>query len=130
MIEKDNVLQYAKRNNIKISEEDVDDALKMNREEIIKSIKDKYTYEIWDNKTSINGVKAEDIINSRNYKIGKAYLIYIDGDLTFFQDHNPEKVGYEKMTKTEAEKFAKKKIDELIENTVDTIILDKIINQK
>ena len=32
------------------------------------------------------------------------------------------------MTKDEAERFAKQKINELIENTVDTIILNKIIN--
>ena len=32
------------------------------------------------------------------------------------------------MTKVEAEKFAKKKINELIENCVDSIILNKIIN--
>lgn len=128
MIEKENILQYAARNNLKISEEDIDKALKTNREEIINSIKDRYTYEIWDNKSPINGVNAEDIINSRSYKIGKAYLVYIDGDLVFFQDHNPEENGYEKMTKAEAERFAKQKINELIENTVDTIILNKIIN--
>lgn len=128
MIEKENILQYAKRNNLKISEKDIDEALKTDREEIINSVKDRYTYEIWDNKSSINGVKAEDIINSRTYKICKAYLVYIDGDLVFFQDHNPEKSGYEKMTKAEAERFAKQKINELIENTVDTIILNKIIN--
>lgn len=128
MIEKENVLQYAKRNNLKIFEKDIDEALKTDREEIVNSVKDRYTYEIWDNKSPINGVSAEDIINSRNYKIGKAYLVYIDGDLVFFQDHNPEKSGYEKMTKTEAERFAKQKINELIENTVDTIILNKIIN--
>ena len=124
MIEKENILQYAKRNNLKISEKDIDEALKTDREAIINSVKDRYTYEIWDNKSSINGVKAEDIINSRTYKIGKAYLVYIDGDLVFFQD----KSGYEKMTKAEAERFAKQKINELIENTVDTIILNKIIN--
>ena len=128
MIEKENVLQYAKRNNMKISEDDVDNALKTDRKEIINSIKDRYNYEIWDNKSPINGVNAEDIINSRSYKIGKAYLIYIDGDLVFFQDHNPEESGYKKMTKAEAERFAKQKINELIENTVDTIILNKIIN--
>ena len=128
MIEKENILQYAKRNNLKISEKDIDEALKTDREEIINSVKDRYTYEIWDNKSSINGIKAEDIISSRTYKIGKAYLVYIDGDLVFFQDHNPEKSGYERMTKAEAERFAKQKINELIENTVDTIILNKIIN--
>ena len=128
MIEKENILQYAKRNNLKISEKDIDEALKTDREEIINSVKDRYTYEIWDNKSPINGISAEDIINSRTYKIGKAYLVYIDGDLVFFQDHNPEKSGYEKMTKAEAERFAKQKINELIENTVDTIILNKIIN--
>ena len=128
MIEKENILQYAKRNNLKISEKDIDEALKTDREEIINSVKDRYTYEIWDNKSPINGISAEDIINSRGYKIGKAYLVYIDGDLVFFQDHNPEKSGYEKMTKAEAERFAKQKINELIENTVDTIILNKVIN--
>ncbi len=128
MIEKENVLQYAKKNNLEVSEKHIDEALKTDREEIINSIKDRYTYEIWDNKSPINGINAEDIINSRNYKIGKAYLVYIDGDLVFFQDHNPEKSGYEKMTKAEAERFAKQKINELIESTVDTIILNKIIN--
>ena len=63
MIEKENVLQYAKKNNLKISEKDIDEALKTSREEIINSVKDRYTYEIWDNKSPINGVNAEDIIN-------------------------------------------------------------------
>jgi hypothetical protein len=99
-----------------------------NREEIEKTQENRFRYEIWDKKSDINGVSANDIIKSRNYTIGQAYLIYIDDNLVYFQDHQPNESGYVKMTKSQAEKTAKEVIATKVEENTDNIIIDKVIN--
>ena len=87
----------------------------------------RFSYEIWDKKTFINGIDPKEILKSRNYTIDKAYLIYIDGKLVYFQDHNPNETGYVKMNKTQATKIAENFIDEKIEETVDNIIINYVL---
>lgn len=98
-----------------------------NRDEIENQQLKRFRYEIWDKKSDINGISANDIIKSRNYTIGQAYLIYIDDNLVYFQDHQPNKSGYEKMTKSQAEKAAQDIISLKVEENTDNIIIDKVI---
>ena len=97
------------------------------RESILKVQTDRMRYEIWDKKSPINGITAKEIIKSRNYKIDKAYLIYIDNKLIYFQDHNPNESGYVKMNKKEAEKLAVDFINKKSEEMTDNIIVGKVI---
>ena len=97
------------------------------RESILKVQTDRMRYEIWDKKSPINGITAKEIIKSRNYKIDKAYLIYIDNNLIYFQDHNPNESGYVKMNKKEAEKLAIDFINKKSEEMTDNIIVGKVI---
>ncbi|MCI7633901.1 MAG: hypothetical protein MSS80_07740 [Mollicutes bacterium] len=130
MIDKENILKYFKNKNINVNAEKIDNILQsINKEEIIKSQENRFEYKIWDKKSPINGVDAKTIIGSRSYKIGQAYLVYIDNKVVYFQDHNPNKEGYEKMTKSEAEKIAEDFIQKQIEESVDNIIINKVLNE-
>ena len=68
------------------------------------------------------------ILKSRNYTIHKAYLIYIDGKLVYFQDHQPEIDGYITIDQDTANEIAENFITNKIEENVDNIIVEKVIN--
>lgn len=128
MINKNEMLEYIKRQGKDSSLDEISELINsQNREEIYNSQSQRYRYEIWDKKSSINGVKAKTIIDSRNYTIGQVYLIYIDNKLVYFQDHNPNENGYVKMTKAEINKIAQDFIDKKINENVDNIIKDRVI---
>ena len=128
MINKSNILEYIQNRGVKSSLEEISELIsKENREKIKQIQEERFKYEIWDNKTAINGIDAKEIINSRGYTIDKAYLIYIDGNLVYFQDHNPNESGYIKMNKTQAKKIAEEFIKNKIEEYVDSIIVNKVI---
>lgn len=128
MINKEGLLEYLKRREIDVSLEEIEQLInKEDRKSIEEAQSKRIRYEIWDKKSNINGIEAKEIINSRNYAIGQAYLIYIDDVLVYFQDHNPNKLGYEKMTKSQANTIAKEFVQNKIEEYVDNIIADKVL---
>lgn len=89
----------------------------------------RFRYEVWDKKKYINGISPKEIIKNRTYKIDKAFLIYIDNSLVYFQDHKPGKKGYEKINKKEASEIAEDFMNKRIEENVDNIIVEKVINK-
>ena len=128
MINKEELLKYIQNQGKNTSIEEIEKLInEKNRDEIKLTQEKRFSYEIWDKKTFINGIDPKEILKSRNYTIDKAYLIYIDGKLVYFQDHNPNKTGYVKMNKTQATKIAEKFIDEKIEETVDNIIINYVL---
>lgn len=130
MINEKNILEYVKNKGIQSSLEEISSLIKsQDRESIKKSQEKRFRYEIWDKKMAINGISAKDVIKSREYTIDKAYLIYIDENIVYFQDHNPNESGYVKMNKTQATKIAEDFINKKIEENVDNIIIEKVINE-
>lgn len=130
MIDKENILEYVKNKGVQSSLEEVNSLIEsQDRESIKQSQEKRFRYEIWDKKMAINGISAKDIIKSRKYTIDKAYLIYIDENIVYFQDHNPNESGYVKMNKTQATKIAEDFIDNKIEENVDNIIAEKVIKE-
>lgn len=128
MINKEGLLEYLKRKGVNSSIVEIEQLINKEDRKSIEEIQNKrIRYEIWDKKSNINGVGAKEIINSRKYPIGQAYLIYIDDALVYFQDHDPNKLGYEKMTKSQAEKTAKEFVQYKIEEYVDNIIVDRVL---
>lgn len=128
MINVKEILKYINSRNGESSISEINKLInKQDRESILKVQTDRMRYEIWDKKSPINGITAKEIIKSRNYKIDKAYLIYIDNNLIYFQDHNPNESGYVKMNKKEAEKLAVDFISEKSEEMTDNIIVGKVI---
>ena len=130
MIDSEKFLKYLKSKGYEIDKKTIDKLIsRLDRDKISETQAKRFRYEIWDKKSPINNVSAEDIINSRNYKIVSAYLIYVDEQLVYFQDHNPTKEGYVSMTKKEAEQIAQDFINKKIEESVDGIIVNYIIQQ-
>ncbi len=128
MINKEEILKHIISLGKTTSLEEIEELInQQDRESIAQTQKDRFKYEIWDKKSNINGVTAKQIIKSRNYEIDKAYMIYIDEVLVYFQDHNPNESGYVKMTKTQASKIAEDFINQKIEENTDNIIVDKVI---
>lgn len=130
MINIENLVEYINKKGKIFSTEEVQKLISnQNREEIEIIQASRYKYEIWDKKTSINNINAQEIIKSRKYEINQVYLIYIDDKLVYLQDHNPEKEGYVKMTKTEAKKIAQNFISQKIEIDVDNIIVSLVLQE-
>lgn len=128
MINKEEILKHIKEQGKESSIDEISELINaQDREPIYETQNKRYRYEIWDKKSNINGISAKDVIKSRNYTIGQAYLVYIDDALVYFQDHNPNESGYVKMTKAEADKIAKEFIDKKVNENVDNIITDKVI---
>lgn len=128
MINSKEILKYLLNKNVETSILEIEELIeKQDREDIKEKQKNRFRYEIWDKKLDINGVSAKDIIQSRDYDINQAYLIYIDNILVYFQDHNPNKNGYVKITKKEVSKLAEDFIDKKVEENTDNIIADKVI---
>ena len=122
------ILKYINSRNGESSISEINKLInEQDRESILNVQTDSMRYEIWDKKSPINGITAKEIIKSRNYKIDKAYLIYIDNNLIYFQDHNPNESGYVKMNKKEAEKLAIDFINKKSEEMTDNIIVGKVI---
>ena len=130
MINSEQVLKYLQSKGYEVDIKTIDKLIsRFNRDSVTETQAKRFRYEIWDKKSPINNISAEDIINSRNYKIVSAYLIYIDEQLVYFQDHNPNEEGYVSMTKKEAEQIAQDFIKEKIEECVDGIIINYILQQ-
>lgn len=130
MLDSKSILKYVQSKNKNISLEEIDQMIKeQNREDILNTEKKRFRYEIWDKKMAINGVDAKEIIKSRDYTIGQAYIIYVDGNILYFQDHNPNEEGYVKMTKTQAKEIAEDFIQKTIELSTDNIITTRVIEK-
>lgn len=130
MINSERILKYLQAKGCNTNIEEINLLIsKLDRQKISETQKKRFRYEIWDKKSPINNISAEDIINSRNYKIVSAYLIYIDEQLIYFQDHNPNEEGYVSMTKKEAEQIAQDFINKKVEESIDGIIVNYVIQQ-
>lgn len=128
MINQQYILEYIESKNIESSIDEINSIIENeDRDKIAKTQRNRFRYEIWDKKVPINGIDAKEIIKSREYTIDKAYIIYIDENLVYFQDHNPNESGYVKMNKTQATKLAEEFINKKIEENVDNIIAEKVI---
>lgn len=97
---------------------------------LINTEKAKYTVEIWDKVSQINGVDADTILQGRTDipDNGEIYLIKQDGVVKTFQPHNPNKVGCEAMTEQEATSIANTQINRLAESVVDIQVLQQIVD--
>jgi hypothetical protein len=89
----------------------------------------RYRVEIWDKKSPINGVPAEQILASRADipEGGEVYLVYVDGKLTYFQPHPPGEGGLRPMTRDEALQIADAQITEMATAEVEAEIAEEVL---
>lgn len=73
MVNENNILQYLQEKGVTSSLEEVKELVaKEDREKIVNTQNERFKYEIWDKKSSINGISAKDIIKNKDYTIGQA----------------------------------------------------------
>lgn len=128
----DSELFYNKlvNNGVNISLEEINEIIsKIDIDNIKEDLKKSYKLEIWDKKSPINGVEAEIVLKSKPYEIGSVYLIYVNGELVYLQDHNPNESGYVKMTKAQARTLGEQFIEKKIGDELNIILYDKILKE-
>lgn len=130
MIDTNSILQYIIKQGKQSSIFEINNLISnIDKTPIEKAQEKRFRYEIWDKKKYINGISPKEIIKSRTYKIDKAFLVYVDNSLVYFQDHKPNEKGYVKIDKNEASSIAEDFIKERIKENVDNIIVEKVINK-
>lgn len=88
----------------------------------------RYRIEVWDKQSLINGISPE-VIMERVPEGGEVYMIYVDGNLTFLQPHDPDQAGFAAMDATVAAAKAQAQIDRMVELEVDRIVMDECLVQ-
>lgn len=86
--------------------------------------------EIWDRKSPINGVSAEDVMEI--HEIGETGSVFIvrEGDQVIqLQPHDPDEPGFVEMNGSRSKSLAKKAAEEHIENRIDGELRKAIVRE-
>lgn len=92
-------------------------AANFDEDAVVAEERKRYETKLWDKKSDINGVKAQDILLARDDipEGGEVYLV-IDkhsGDVVYFQPFLPGDEGAKKITKSNWESASSKHLDEI-----------------
>ncbi len=108
--------------------------IELNIDNLIENKKKNFRLEIWNKESDINGISAKKIIDSRQYDIDQVYLVYINNNLVYFQDHNPNKSGFVKMTIEDVtdigNNFIEDKATQLVLDDIYSTIIQKMLEKK
>lgn len=132
MIDKLNLLERARALGANKTLADVEAALaKRDVAARVAAQKQRYRIEIWDKRSPINGVTAEQVLASRTDipEGGEVYLLYIDGKLTYFQPHPPGEAGLRAMTRDEALRIANQHVTELATAEAEVEIANEVLEE-
>jgi hypothetical protein len=88
----------------------------------------RWTFEIWDRTTPINGVPAIDVISKRNDipETGDIVLISVDGKIVMFQPHDPIEPGFAPIV--DGNITGRQMTIKAVEESVDSQILQLVIS--
>jgi len=102
---------------------------KVDQDDLLNKEKQKYSFEVWDEESSINGVSAErilardDIPTNKNRAILK---IYKEGMLLMFQPTNPYSGGKAHINIEDADAVANKQIVQIATDAAYAVIMDAV----
>lgn len=129
MIDIEAIYKKLTKDGFNIDEEKLKTFIKsIDEKKVEKEIKKQYKLKIWDKKSSINGIDAKTILDSRKYDVDSAYLIYINDTLVYFQDHNPNKEGYCPMSEEEAKSIGNNFIKSRVQEKINMQIYNNLFN--
>lgn len=129
MIDIEAIYKKLTKDGFNIDEEKLKTFIKsIDEKKVEKEIKKQYKLKIWDKKSSINGIDAKTILDSRKYDVDSAYLIYINDTLVYFQDHNPNKEGYCPMSEEEAQSIGNNFIKSRVQEKINMQIYNNLFN--
>ena len=101
----------------------------VNQEAMFNTERSRYTIAVWDKVSPINGVSAEQVLQGRNDICGEVYLVYVDGNLLFFQPHNPAHAGFVGMDAQQVLVVANSHADQLAWGNADAKIFDAFLEK-
>lgn len=93
----------------------------LNEEEIEEAVRSRVRWERWDQVTPINGVSPEVIKARPDYAGGECYLIFVDGEVAYFQPHGPGE-GIDPITPEELPDIAQSHVEIIL----DTMLVNQI----
>lgn len=100
----------------------------VDQEAIVAAERAKYTIEVWDKETAINGADPQTVIESHSIpKHGTAYLICEAGRIVYFQARSPFDGSV--ITPDTAEEVANLHLDEFAETRARDAIIEAIIDE-
>lgn len=110
---------------------DINTALtQVDQQAIFSQERARYTVEVWDKQSPINGVPAEQILQRQDLpEGGEVYLIYVDGRLLYLQPHDPFQAGIVPMTKENVLEIANKHVDQLAWQVADEKIFEAVLEK-
>lgn len=81
----------------------------------------RYRVDVWDKQSPLNGIAPDRILERipPECRHGAVYLIYVDGNLTLIQPHDPDQAGFVPMDEATALAKANAVVDRLVEQAVD-----------
>ena len=110
---------------------------KIDQAAIFKKHRARYASKVWDERSPINGVPAEQILARHDIPTDpnrKILLIYVDGRLARIQPHDPDESGFVAMTETDCDETdpnskISKHFNDLAQMEADRELMDTIISQ-
>lgn len=111
---------------------DIDAALtKVDQQAIFNKHRARIRIEVWDKKSPINDVPAEQILSSRTdiSANGEVYLLYVDDRLIYFQPHDPNQAGQVAITKDNVLTIANQHADQIATTFADDEVFEQVLEQ-
>jgi len=93
-------------------------------------VQTRFSIEVWDKQSSINGVPAEKILSRGDIaEGGEIYLIYIDGKLQYLQPHDPFQAGLVPMTSENVTNIAQQHVEQIATQIADEQVFEMVLEQ-
>ncbi len=110
---------------------------KIDHAAIFKKHRARYRSQVWDEKSSINGIEPEQILARHDIPKNpsrKILLIYVDGRLSRIQPHDPDESGFVPLTAADCEESnpnskVSRHLDELAQREADVELMETAISQ-
>lgn len=100
----------------------------VNQTAIFNAEKQRFSVEVWDKFSPINGVSAEKVLEQPGFSPdGEIYKIYVDGHLRILQPYSPTDSGYVRMTPENVLEIAGTQVDVMAWRDADEQIFEQVI---
>jgi len=96
-----------------------------------KDLEKRYVVMTWDRKSDINGVSAQEVLENRDDVLDDGEIVLVmDGDqVLLFQPHDPDQPGLVGMNSKKAKAYGNQYRDELVDQTIDTELVQEILKK-
>lgn len=124
-ITRDNIREAAKNDH---TDAKIDAALaKVDQAAARAAERARWTSEVWDRTSPINGVPAAHFLNREDVSDAPIYLLLCDGEVVYFQPHQADAAGLAWLTVSDIEKAASAHADKVAESRAGVAIIGQVL---